>query len=156
MIKEFINQTPIEIAQYCNLKDLKKAISYLYHKSWCKPLLKILTKIKKTKTKKHKDPEEFLEVKCAGFLDKNTEEFKRFYVIQTNKYSLSFRKWNELANIPFDENTLRRYTPEELIAHFLKEITWYGNEKKSIKLGKKLNKQVIKIKKELTKQKKHK
>lgn len=99
-----------------------------------------------SKKKSHKDKEEFLDIIAyLGDLNKE-EEDDRYYHISTNKYSMSFRKWNVLVNIPFSENTMRYYTFKDMIAHFLYEITWYGDEKQTYKTTKKIMSRVPKNK----------
>lgn len=140
-MNEIKNQTPKEIANLIEWKIVYRALSYHYGKKW-KQLEPVFKHLKTIKVLPRKDKGEFLEVKCGGFIG----EEDRFYSIHTNKYSLSFRKWGQTANIPFDEETLRRYKPEELMAHYLYEITWYGTEKDMLKKGRMIRNSVRKIK----------
>ena len=59
-----------------------------------------------------------------------------YYSMSTNKYSMSFSKWSELANLPIGKDTLAHYRPVEIVAHFIWEITFYGTEKESLDTGK--------------------
>lgn len=61
-----------------------------------------------------------------------------YYSMATNKYSMSFRSWRKLASIPISLDTLDHYTFEDILAHFLWEITFYGDEKQTQKKGKEL------------------
>lgn len=148
MINEVLNPTPRELAQISNWKDVQKSLRFFYGGKWTKAI-EVFERIKNAPTVKHKDPAEFLEVYCGGFITLDKEDMEdRSYNIHTNKYSLSFRKWDELSNIPFAEETMRKYRTEDLLAHFIWEITWYGVEKDSLKKGKELFETVAKIKKE--------
>lgn len=44
-------------------------------------------------------------------------------------YSLSFQPWKLLASYPIKKETLHHYTYPDIIAHFIWEITFFGNEK---------------------------
>jgi len=137
--------TPIDIAKLVSWNDVRKNMSFFYKGKW-NNYEKIFKQIQKTKKAKHKDLEEFIEVVCGG--DYNLiEKDERFFSISTNKYSMSFRPWKILSNIPFSEETLRRYPPEQLLAHFIWEITWFGSESNTKKEAKQLFKRVKEIKK---------
>jgi hypothetical protein len=43
-------------------------------------------------------------------------------------YSLSFVGWNKLMRTGVSPETIKSYTKEEILAHFLWEITFYGSE----------------------------
>lgn len=146
-MKEELNLTLLDIAKVCSWNDVAKALTYCYGKKWLrlKPVFEHIQIIRK---RKPKDSQEYLQVSIGGFVNLDKEEVEnRFYTIHTNKYSLSFRSWGELANIPFDEDTLRHYKFPELLAHFLYEITWYGNEKEMMKKKKDIFSRLSKPKK---------
>ena len=127
-----------DLAQFADWSMIKKAYRYYYNVSDKKAesfqvvFMQIMTYPKR----KHKDPDERIEIIVGGMRDERkpysqeNEENGRdeFYATSTNKYSLSFRKWAEVSNIIIDTETLKRYTAEELLAHFLYELTWYGSE----------------------------
>ena len=68
------------------------------------------------------------------------------WVRNDKKWSVSFMPWNYLASLPITVDALGHYSPEDIIAHFLWEITWYGNEKQMAKSKKELMRRVKKVK----------
>lgn len=121
-------------------KHVKRAIKYFYptDRNNYEPVFEQLKTIPK---RKYKDPKEFIEVNCIW--DLVPENFKEkynetYYRIATNKYSMSFRRWKDLVNIPISEETLKHYTPVDIVAHFIWETTFYGNEKDTAKVEKKV------------------
>lgn len=107
--------------------------------------------------RKRKDPEEHIRVRACGegygeTLQQLYDE-DIYYSINTNKYSLSFRPWVELASLPIEPETLKRYTFDDIMAHFLWEITFYGNEKQMKKTHKVIIGRVKSIKKDTPKKK---
>ncbi len=113
-----------EIAQLVKWKQVKRAIKYFYpdDKNDYEGLFK---KIQGMRKRKQKDSEERIEIYAVGELESPKE---RYYSIFTNKYSLSFRGWNEIANVPIAETTLEHYELQDILAHFIWEITFYGTE----------------------------
>lgn len=141
--------TPIDIANSVEWKEVLKNMNFFYGGKW-NNYEKVFQQIRKTKKVTHKDEEEVIKIVCGG--DWNIRERdERFLSISTNKYSMSFRPWKHLCNIPIEEETLRRYPPEQILAHFIWEITWFGNEVETKKKGKILLKRVKEIKKSLSK-----
>jgi hypothetical protein len=72
--------------------------------------------------------------------------------IEKIHWSISFIPWKKLVNMPISHDTISHYSFEDIIAHFIWEITFYGNEKqaekhKNIILGrmKDVKKQIKKI-----------
>ncbi len=82
----------------------------------------IFERIKTAPVKKHKDTTEFIEIK------KIIDSDIIWYAIATNKYSLSFRNWDDIANIPISEFTFKEYPAHKILAHLIYEISWYGME----------------------------
>ena len=108
-------------------------------------LSRIFEEIKVAKWAKELDPKEKIRINCwSDFLD---EEIPQYYGIATNKYSLMFRRWAELANIKIENATLDNNLREEIVAHFLWEITYSGyHESKIQRTAAKLNKACDEIK----------
>ena len=139
-MKKVINTEKIftirDIVKITKWKDVKKAYLYYYGKRGLNGLEEIFGLIKTFRKQRPKDNKEFLEIMVGGTFLNDPEE-DRFYSIHTIKenkegYSLSFRKWRELANIPIQEETIRRYKFNEIICHFLWEITYYGYDEGKI------------------------
>lgn len=128
---ENTNLTIRDIAIMTEWKSVKRSFKYYYSKySKMLPILEVIFEdIKNYKKRKQKEPDEEIELKVGGII---SDPEDRFYCMNTTKYSLSFRKWRELANIRIQEETLRRYEFQEILAHFLWEITFYGFDEKEI------------------------
>jgi len=126
-----------EIIQRVKFSDVEKAIKYYYplDKNKYKPVFNCL---KNVKNKKHKDSKEIIEIVIGGRLYAEAD-WGEFYVVHTNKYSLSFRKWAEVANITISEKTLDSFKYAEIVAHVIWEITYYGTEKDAQKIAKEMN-----------------
>lgn len=125
-----------DLAQVANTKRLREALQYYYGRKWSQllPVLKRLREAPKRKV----DGTETIHIEVGGFPDERfTKPLKdrwESYHIDTRKtgsderWSLSFRAWNTLSNLPISQETLDHYTLEEMLAHFIYEITWYGTE----------------------------
>lgn len=153
--------TPIDISKKVKWADVKRAHKY-YYPADKNNYEDIFLGMQKLKNKKHKDPEEFIEVYCSDpytdgiFTEENgwtVEEImqENYYGVHTNKFSLSFRKWKEVFNIPIAKETLRHHKYCDILAHLLWEITFYGMEKDMEKKGKELKKMVDNCKKDMNK-----
>ena len=141
--------TPRDIAQHCKWEVVQKYLRFFYGRKW-NGAEEVFDRIKNAPKKKHKDPEEFLVISYStDILEAKTEGFdiNGFYDIATNKYSLSFRKWNEISNIPISDTAINSFAIEAILAHLIYEMTWYGTEKDSQKYGKGLKDAAKKIKK---------
>lgn len=152
IIKKYIKEEPtiLELLPYVEWKKVKLALQYYY------PDLKvgsnyksIFEGLKTFKKRKHKDTDEKLEIDAVNdaIYYEDKDMWGEWYSIATNKFGLSFRKWQELANIPLSKETIKHYTFTNIFAHFIWEITWYGNEEESLKKGKELKKRVKEIEK---------
>jgi len=127
-----------DLVKVTEWKNVKKAYLYYYGKKGLKGLDEIFELIKTFRKQKPKEKDEFLEVMVGGWPGGEPEE-DRGYSVHTTKYSLSFRKWRELSNIPIQQETIRRYKFHEIVCHFLWEITFYGYDEKEIgKKGKEI------------------
>jgi hypothetical protein len=149
--------TILDIIKELKWKDVKRAIKYFYpdDKNNYESLFYDLQKYKKQPAKRN---DEVITIECNKINDftisekmsiKDMMEQEDFYSIQTNKYSMSFRSWRELINLPVSIDTLNHYRFVDIICHFIWEITYYGNEKEMKKTGKEISKTVKTIKKQL-------
>lgn len=132
MIKKI---TIITLAKSSDWIRVKKALRYHYpkQKGNYEP---VYNKLLKLREEKQKCPGEELEIACNKDIFGDLDD--SFYSVHTNRYSLSFRKWREVSSIPISEDTLNHYKIEEILAHFIWEITFYGDEEQMIKKGKEL------------------
>jgi len=148
--------TILDIIQQLKWNDVKRAIKYFYpdDKNNYETLFYDLQKYKKQPAK-HND--EFITIDCNKINDYTKTEkmsiremidFEDFYSLSTNKYSCSFRPWLELINLPVAEETINHYRFADILAMFIWEITFYGNEKEMKKTGDKMVRICKKIKNE--------
>jgi len=159
-----------DLALLTKWKDVKRAIKYHY------PTDKnqyedIYLRVLKTRKKKVK-PSEFLEVYAGVNSDIYPEGFdfwikeiikdeweKPYYSIHLKEvkekqdYSISFMSWSYLINLPLMPSTIFHYTFVDILAHFIWEITYYGNEVQMKRTSKKLLDTVKKIKEKTKKDK---
>jgi len=129
-------------------KEVERSLSYFYPDMNTKKYKKVFTYLCSVKKRKQKDVDEELKINTCGGED-NVKIDNIYYHTHTNKYSLSFRRWAEVSNLNISKDTLDHYKREEIIAHFIYEITWYGMEDRMIKVGKELSASVKKAKKEI-------
>lgn len=140
--------TIIDIAKVTEWKKVKRALKYYCPKDKSN-YEKVFEEIQKYRKRKHKDASECITLEVCGIVDDLKNAGKdNFYTIQTDKYSMSFRPWKTLANIPIDEDTLCHHLFEDILAHFIWEITFYGPEKRMNTLAKNLRKTQKEIMKE--------
>lgn len=137
-----------DIARLCKWSDVKKALVYHYKKTTPETYARyeeIFEEIKEAWWVKELDRKERVICWCpADYLD---QDLPQWYSIYTNQYSLSFRPWAEVANIPIENKTLDYLKREDLVAHFLYEITFYGyHESDGKKISGKLQKACDEIK----------
>lgn len=120
--------TPREVARLVAWKEVKRAIRYHYpglKKGGIELCETAYNRLKKMRRSKQINEGEVIEVKFIPI-----SEWTEYpaYACNTNQYSLSFRTWAEVGNIPFSDSSVDSYMPEELLTHFIWEITWYGAE----------------------------
>lgn len=127
-----------DIREVTTWKEVLKALKFHYPDYKYRGMKKAFDVIKRFKKRKHKVEGEVLEIKCIHDDVLNDTE-DGYYSISTNLYSMSFRRWAELSNIPIEEDTFNKMKLSETMAHFLYEITWYGTEESSRKLMKELH-----------------
>lgn len=158
MKKRFLEQTKqytvLDILPHVSWKNVKRAIKYFYP-SDKNDYSKLFEHLKTVKSEKHKNKKEFITIGAINFWPEGNGKFRieeedsRGYSIATNLYSMSFRKWSELLNIPIEPETLDKFLLEDIVAHFIWEITYYGLEEDSTKKGQELIKRVEEIRKEI-------
>lgn len=156
-----IPRTMRDLSRLVQLADVKRALQFHYpdQKGLRKKADDVLFKIK---TCKKMTPEKAgkLTIRCVGlspFVSTKDDMYDAGYSISDVRrkmpWSLSFRSWTELSNIPIEKETLMRYTMEEILAHFIWEITWYGSERDSLEMGKKIMSDADKAIEEIKKKK---
>jgi len=149
--------TILDIIKELKWIDVKRAIRYFYpeDKNNYEKLFYDLQKYKKQPAKRN---DEVITIECNKINDftisekmsiKDMIEQEDYYSIQTNKYSMSFRPWLELINLPVAEETLNHYRFADIVSFFVWEITFYGNEKEMKKTGDDMFKKVKQFKKQL-------
>lgn len=70
------------------------------------------------------------------------------------EWGLSFRRWNATITMPFTQITLEHHTFADMLAHYIWEISWYGNEKQSLEFGAGLREKAKKVIAQVSKKKK--
>lgn len=136
-----------ELAQKTKWSEVRRAIKYHYptDKNDYTEVFEWLKTARKGKI----ESGEVIEIYCAGDI---LDEGERYYGIHTKKptdpayWSLSFRSWNELAHLPIAEETIQNNTNAEILAHFIWEITYYGNRKQMRDTAKELFHRAAKVK----------
>jgi len=143
-----------DIVKQVEWKDVKKALRYFYPTDK-NDYEQLFYKIQRFRSR-DVDPDDHLIVNIGG-TDKGVDPFNGnitngFYSTYTTKYSCSFRNPRELANLRISDETLSHYRFEEIIAHFLWEVTFFGDEARTKREGNKLKKIGQKIRDEYDKQ----
>lgn len=155
--------TIIDLVKIVPWDDVKRALKYHYPEDR-NNYSSVYQKISKMENVPLKYGKEVLEIATHGDPSNFPEHYSNkemaedvFYDTHTKRpkekfsYSLSFRPWVESASIPIDKETLNHLKYEEIIAHFIWEITYYGNEEEMEKAGDEIlerGKQAIKEAKE--------
>lgn len=139
-----MKKTIIDLVKTTSWRDIQKALKYHYpkDKNNYEPVFNYLFKTKKGKIKEKEE----LQIRCLKKDELNDDDY---YSTNGTKYSLSLRKWREVASLPIEEETYRNNKDAEIVAHFIWEITFYGNEKDIEKLKKELNLAAKEIKKHI-------
>ena len=123
--------TPKDISLMADWDDVKRAIKYHYpdvkYPQNYEPVFERIQNATRRKPKKE-DP---LVISIGGFRDLKKDEWgcrDEFYNMSCEEYSMSFQPWNKLINTRINKDTLEHYTVEEILAHFIWKISWYGPE----------------------------
>jgi len=121
----------IDITKLVEWKDVKKSLMYHYNYGCRNRNLigyeKVFNTVKKYRKSKPEYQNEVIVINAI-----NEKETNGWYSIYTNKYSLSFRSWKKVANIPISKKTLEYCIYEDIIAYFLWEITFNGFTEKEM------------------------
>ena len=159
------NLRVIDLANMIVWKDVKRAWEYHYPDFNVGGYKKVFEQIQGYGKKKRKNVDERFEVYVAGGRDwknglHNKKEiaeslkifgFEEYYGCGTNKFSLSFRDWKEVCNLLVSKETLKNHTIPEILAHFIWELTWHGNEAQTKKKGKEMFKRAKEVRKDIAK-----
>ncbi len=147
------NKSIRDIIKFCKWEDVKKSLCYYYkytnkQAESYKSVFEAIGKYRKYSYKNNEN--EYIEICIGGFRELFIDEdgLDEFYNCSTDKYSLSFRSWKKVANLPIKNETINHYLYHEIIAHFIWEITFYGTEQDAKEKAKKLSKRVKEIKKQ--------
>jgi hypothetical protein len=118
----------IDLAKLVKWEDVKRAIKYFYpdDKNNYEDVFNKIRNYKPVKINKR----EFLKIWTWHIVKNNPilDIEDVYYDVCTNKYSLSFRDWNEVASLQIEKSTLEHLIPVDIIAHIIWEITFYGDE----------------------------
>jgi hypothetical protein len=135
-----------EIIKYTTYKDVRKAIKLFYpnDKNDYQSVFDFLLTVKK---RKQEYDDERLQITAVFQKWDFQDEPDMWYNVCTNLYSCSFRSWSKLANIEIDDDTWKHLIPRDIIAHFIWEITFYGNEEDTRKIADELKETTKEIKK---------
>ena len=146
--------TIIDLLSVVSNKEVLRALKYHYPKTKGDPTHTIegFRKMKKKKTVDGEwlnvyacgEPSNFDYEKAGikhGLKEMHEDNYYGIDIVKegdTQKYGMSFMSWKVAGNLPINTDTLSHYTYADIIAHFLWEITWYGNEAETRKTGKKI------------------
>lgn len=169
-MKEIKDITIGEVAKLVDWADVKKSLQYHYpHLAKVDNYQDCLKRIVSAKKKKPKKSNERIEIYANSASWGGKSDIESSYSIHTIElgtdmgdewgektgqpkcWSMSFRPWDDLINLKVYDGTFEHYTLTDIVAHFIYEITWYGNEKQMKKQGKKLLGRVKEAKKDLKK-----
>lgn len=123
----------LDLIRYVSFAQVQPALCYYYPETTTsqlrgyKKVFNLLRKMKKVRT----DKEEMLEILVGENPLKGDIE-DTYYGIATNQYSLSFRPWVKCVSLAVSPDTLSHYKVEEIVAHFLWELTFYGYSEKEM------------------------
>lgn len=160
-----------DISQYVKWSEVQRAIKYHYpkDKNNYESLFKKLPKMKRGGKRKvissqslevqggNDFESKWAEKYASKFLeDLKTGDEEQYYGIhikdtatEHGSWSMSFVPWGELANMPIDQETIKRFTFADILAHFIWEITFYGNEEQMKKESKELFKRAKQVSKDI-------
>lgn len=153
--------TIIEVAkQVKDFKEVEKALDYFLPKpsakgrkatyGFYKDLLEAIKGWKKLRV----NPNETLEIQLINDDFDKSQYFGIHIKAPKSKYgcfSLSFMPWKKLASYKVDQATLESKTYAEIMAFFIWEITFYGDESQMNEQAKELGRRVKEIKAEKAK-----
>jgi hypothetical protein len=150
---------------YVKWKDVNKAVKFHFpgDKNNYEDLFYKIGKMKKVPTKKGESliitggidytEKWFQESGQKWYLDeiKNDNSPEAYHICikkegEEMTYSCSFVRWAYMASLPIEPMTFKHLSMFQIVACFLWEITFYGDEETMLKHGKKLNSIVKEIK----------
>lgn len=135
-----------DVAKRTKWVHVKRSFEFFYPDTGTKINKKAFNVLINAKYKKV-DKSEFVEIAII----REEDGFDDWITTSTNKYSLSFRPWEKIANFYLKKEVLESLYDSDIIAHVLYEMTWYGDEKKTQKIGNDLHKTVTKARKAIDK-----
>lgn len=146
-MKEIKDLNAKQLAKLVKWEDVRLSMCFFYPSGtgW-KKYNTVFKRILTAPTKKQKDPIERLQIYAANSEWKkgDVDSYLSIHSIllgtkeygdKPKSFSLSFRDWNELINLRFSDDTFEYYRLQDILAVFIYELTWYGNEKDSKKTG---------------------
>ena len=165
-MKQKKDLSPKDIAQLVKWSEVKRALDYHYpnYKNNYKKLFERIQNTKKIKI------EEGLKIEIYGGLDIESEWYDSDYglkfmedlksgeeslyygvhlIDKNNKsWSTSFQAWNSMINTSISHDTLKHYMFSEILAHFMHDLTFFGDEKRMKKIAKNVFDSARKIEKQ--------
>jgi hypothetical protein len=159
MIKRLPELTVIDIAKVVKWKDVKRALRYYYPEDKS-DYTSLFERIRAMKIKEWpKGKREYLVIDIGGWFfmpdamwriknaeklqDSDTETYPSVWLAKEGDkthWAMSFMPWQDAASLIISKETLSSFTLPEIVAHFIWEITFYGGEDESLKLGEEINK----------------
>ena len=158
------DKTLRDLALMCKWKDVLRSLRFHYpHMKYLDRYEPVFVRCQTAKKRKQSKPNDRLEVYAANTVwnykgedDRDSyygihilEEGSFDYEYEGMKYpkvwSMSFVPWNKLINMLVANSTIEHYRIEDIVAHFIYEITWYGDEKNMKKVGRNLLRRTKKI-----------
>lgn len=145
----------IDLAKASKWKDVKRAIRFHYPKDK-NNYERLFERIQKT-SKRGKGTGGLLDIKMVWDVDYEDGQMVDNYLDEQYysladlhgdvPYSLSFVPWDKLMRTEISFDTIKKYMKEELLAHFIWEITWHGTEPMAKKVKKMLYSRMKAVKK---------
>lgn len=135
--------TILDLIKKCPYQDVEKKLRYHYDDVKTKKFCKLYLDLSNMTIKNVIDEDWYLRIAACRVEDDGTdyvvnvfdENDKDLYfgvsVYQKGNeklYSIVSSPHEEFLQYIIDEDTLKKYTPESILAHALWELTWYGYE----------------------------
>lgn len=130
-LREILRRTPIKL-----IVESHKRLYPEYNFKAQQQAYKTIFNSKKQKS----DPDEMIQIEYI-----REDNGENWWVTNTNKLSFSFRPWKQIGNLQIDPKILATMTDQDIIAHCLWEMTFYGSEAKAKKIKKSLFKKAHKV-----------
>lgn len=135
--------TILDLIKKCPYQDVEKKLKYHYDDVKTKKFCKLYLDLSNMTINNVIDEDWYLRIAACRVEDDGTdyvvnvfdENDKDLYfgvsVYQKGNeklYSIASSPHEEFLQYIIDEDTLKKYTPESILAHALWELTWYGYE----------------------------